>query len=229
MTVQTLNQLHELRLSGMATALETQLQQPGTYAELPFLERLGLLVTQEHLQRENRKQTRLVRQAGFRLQATLQEIDYQQHRNLKRAQIAQLSQGEWLTRAQNLLITGPCGTGKTYLACALGRHACHQGQSVRYFRTSRLLLELTQAKADGSYQKLLTQLAKTQLLILDDWGLEVLKPGQRNDLMEIMDDRSGVTSTERSNRLHMQRSKHSQFIKLVIFCWFGMQFLNIET
>ena len=100
MTVQTLNQLHELRLSGMATALETQLQQPGTYAELPFLERLGLLVTQEHLQRENRKQTRLVRQAGFRLQATLQEIDYQQHRNLKRAQIAQLSQGEWLTRAQ---------------------------------------------------------------------------------------------------------------------------------
>ena len=151
MTVQTLNQLHELRLSGMATALETQLQQPGTYAELPFLERLGLLVTQEHLQRENRKQTRLVRQAGFRLQATLQEIDYQQHRNLKRAQIAQLSQGEWL--------------------------------------------ELTQAKADGSYQKLLTQLAKTQLLILDDWGLEVLKPGQRNDLMEIMDDRSGVTST----------------------------------
>lgn len=195
MTIQTLNRLQELRLGGMATALELQLQQPGIYEELSFLERLSLLLEQEYLQRESRKQYRLVRQAGFRLQATLQEIDYQQHRNLKRAQIAQLGQGDWLFRGQNLLITGPCGTGKTYLACALGRQACSQGHSVRYYRVSRLLLTLTQAKADGSYQKLLGQLAKTRLLILDDWGLEVLKPAQRNDLMEIMDDRSGLMST----------------------------------
>lgn len=195
MTVQTLNRLNELRLSGMATALNDQLQHPGTYDELPFLERLGLLVEQEHQQREDRKQTRLIRQAGFRLQATLNEIDYQQQRNLKRAQIAQLSQGDWLTRGQNLLLTGPCGTGKTYLACALGRQACIQGHSVRYYRVSRLLLALTQSKADGSYQKLLGQLAKTRLLILDDWGLEGLKPAQRNDLMEVMDDRSGLMST----------------------------------
>lgn len=195
MTAQTLNRLHDLRLSGMAAALDLQLQQPGTYDELPFLERLSLLLEQEHQQRENRKQSRLVRQAGFRLHATLQELDYQQHRNLNRSQIAQLSQGDWLLRGQNLLITGPCGTGKTYLACALGRQSCAQGHSVRYFRVSRLLLALTQSKADGSYQKLLSQLAKTRLLILDDWGLEALKPAQRNDLMEIMDDRSGLMST----------------------------------
>ena len=90
---------------------------------------------------------------------------------------------------------GPCGSGKTYLACALGHNACMQGYSVRYYRLSRLLLELTQTKADGTYHKKLQQLARTQLLIIDDWGLEILKPAQRNDLMEIMDDRHGDTST----------------------------------
>ncbi|MDT8453542.1 MAG: ATP-binding protein, partial [Gammaproteobacteria bacterium] len=91
--------------------------------------------------------------------------------------------------------TGPCGTGKTYLACALGHSACMQGYSVRYYRLSRLLLELTQAKADGTYHKKLQQIAKIQLLIIDDWGMETLNAAQRNDVMEIMDDRYGATST----------------------------------
>lgn len=195
MTAQTLARLRQLKLGGMAAALETQQEQIGTYEGLPFVERLGLLVDQEHLMREHRKQDRLIRQAHLKLRATVQEIDYQHPRNIQRAQVARLAQVEWLDRAQNLLITGPCGSGKTYLACALGHNACVQGYSVRYWRLSRLMLELTQAKADGSYRKLLSQLAKIQLLILDDWGLEPLKPTHRNDLMEIMDDRHGHTST----------------------------------
>jgi DNA replication protein DnaC len=191
----TLARLRDLRLGGMAQALERQREQAGTYDALPFQERLGLLVEQECLEREHRKQERLVRQARFKLRATVQDIDYQHPRNIQKAVIARLAQGEWIDRAQNLLITGPCGSGKTYLACAVGHNACLQGYSARYYRLSRLLLELTQAKADGSYQKLLVQIAKTQLLLIDDWGLEKLTAAQRNDLMEIMDDRHGSTST----------------------------------
>jgi len=194
-TTITLTRLRDLRLSGMAQALDRQQQQVGTYDALPFMERLGLLVEQECLEREHRKQERLVHLARFKLRATIQDIDYQHPRNIKQAQIARLAQGEWIDRAQNLLITGPCGSGKTYLACAVGHNACLQGYSVRYYRLSRLLLELTQAKADGSYQKLLVQIAKTQLLLIDDWGLDKLTTAQRNDLMEIMDDRHGATST----------------------------------
>jgi DNA replication protein DnaC len=195
MTTQTLMQLRELKLGGMAAALQTQLEQVGTYEGLPFVERLALLLDQENLSRQQRKQERLIRQAHFKLRASVQEIDYQHPRNITPSQIAQLAQGDWINRGQNLLITGPCGSGKTYLACALGHNACLHGYSVRYYRLSRLLLSLTQAKADGSYQKQLKLLARVQCLIIDDWGLEPLKPAHRNDLMEIMDDRHGHTST----------------------------------
>ncbi len=195
MTQQTLARLREMKLGGMAAALQQQQEQVGTYDSLSFIERLGLLVEQEHLAREARKQARLVRQAHLKLSATLQELDYQHPRNIDRAQIARLAQGDWLARGQNLLITGPCGSGKTYLACALGYQACVQGHSTHYYRLSRLLQALTQAKADGSYSRQLTQLAKVELLILDDWGLEALKPAQRNDLLELMDDRHGRHST----------------------------------
>ncbi len=195
MTTQTLSQLRQLKLSGMADALQTQLDQVGTYEGLPFLERFNLLLSQESLSRDQRKQERLIRQAQFRLKASVQEIDYQHPRNITPSQVAQLAQGEWINRAQNLLLTGPCGSGKTYLACALGHNACLYGYSVRYYRLSRLMLELTQAKADGTYRKQLKQLAKVELMIIDDWGFEPLTPAHRNDLMEIMDDRHGNTST----------------------------------
>src|SRR5699024_5463092 len=162
---------------------------------LSFTERLALLLDREHQSREHRKQARLIRQARFRLHACLQDVDYQHPRNLTKAQVAQLAQTDWLEHGRNLLITGPCGSGKTYLGCALGHQACLNGLSCRYYRISRLLLELTQAKADGTYHKLLKQLAKVKLLILDDWGMETLKPAHRNDLMEIMDDRYGLQST----------------------------------
>jgi DNA replication protein DnaC len=195
MSTQTMAQLRQLKLGGMAASLQTQLEQVGTYEGLAFIERLGLLLDQELLAREQRKQERLIRQARFRLNASIQEIDYQHPRNITPSQVARLAQGDWINRAQNLLLTGPCGSGKTYLACAVGHNACLHSYSVRYYRLSRLLLELTQSKADGSYDKQLKQLAKIQLLIIDDWGLEGLKPAHRNDLMEIMDDRHGHTST----------------------------------
>ncbi|MCP4992365.1 MAG: ATP-binding protein [Gammaproteobacteria bacterium] len=195
MTTQTITQLRQLKLGGMADALQAQLEQVATYEGLTFIERFDLLLSQESLARDQRKQERLIRQAQFRLKASVQEIDYEHPRNITQSQVAQLAQSDWINRTQNLLLTGPCGSGKTYLACALGHSACLRGCSVRYYRISRLMLELTQAKADGTYRKLLKQLAKVQLLIIDDWGLEPLTPAHRNDLMEIMDDRHGNTST----------------------------------
>jgi DNA replication protein DnaC len=192
---QTLNQLRQLKLTGMAAALQSQAEQPTTYDDLAFTERLQLLIDRETQERLQRKQERLIRTAQFKLSANAQDIDYQHPRGLQRSQWAALLQSEWIHKAQNLLLTGPCGSGKTYLACALGHQACLQGYSVKYFRLSRLVLSLTQAKADGSYGKLLKTLAAFNLLILDDWGLEPLTAATRNDLMEIMDDRHGVSAT----------------------------------
>jgi DNA replication protein DnaC len=195
MTEQLLTQLRQLNLAGMASALYNQQEQPGPFAELGFTDRLALLVDQEMLQRDQRKQQRLISQAHLKLAASIQQIDYEHPRNIERSRVAQLAGGEWLSRAQNLLISGPCGSGKTFLACALGHQACLQGHSVRYFRMSRLMLTLSQSKADGSYHKTLKQLAKVALLIIDDWGLEPLSAAQRNDLLEITDDRHGHSST----------------------------------
>lgn len=195
MTEHLTTQLRQLNLSGMAGALLRQQEQPGPYAELGFTDRLALLIDQELLQRDQRRHQRLISQAQLKLAASVQQIDYQHPRNIERAQVAQLASARWLALAQNLLITGPCSSGKTFLACALGHQACLQGHSVRYFRLSRLMLALSQAKADGSYHKMLKNLDKTALLILDDWGLEPLTAAQRNDLLEIMDDRHGHRST----------------------------------
>jgi DNA replication protein DnaC len=188
-------QLRSLRLAGIREALDIQLSQPGTYDELSFSERLELLLNNEITCRDNRKVHRLTTQAKFRLSASLAEFDYQQRRAINKESIAQISQLEWYRHHQNILIEGATGTGKTYLACAIGRHCCERGISVRYYRASRLFEALTIAHGDGSFASMLTKLAKTELLIIDDWGLEPLKHHQRNDLLEIMDDRHGVSST----------------------------------
>jgi len=195
MSAHTLNRLRELKLSGMAQALEQQQKQVSTFEGLSFVERLDFLLDNEHCIRENRKQDRLITQAKFKVAATIQNIEYSAQRNLKKELVARLAQCDWIERQQNLLITGPCGSGKTYLACAVGHAACLRDYRVRYYRLSRLFLELTQSKADGTYTKLLRQLSRVQVLVLDDWGLEALQPAQRHDLMEILDDRHGSSST----------------------------------
>lgn len=195
MIEQTLHQLRQLKLTGMAGALQTQQEQPGTYNGLAFAERLQLLVNHEAQERQHRKQQRLIRTAQFKLKADAQAIDYQHPRGLKQTLMASLLLCDWIHNVQNLLLTGPCGSGKTYLACALGHQACMKGYSAKYYRLSRLVLALTQAKADGSYSKFLKTLANFDLLIIDDWGLEPLKAATRNDLMEIMDDRHEQAST----------------------------------
>ena len=191
----TLQQLHSLRLAGMADALEQQLNQLNTYEDLGFLERLSMLVNSEATCRDNRKITRLLRQARLRLHAQPADIDYRTRRGLHKDTMAQLLQLDWIRHHRNLLIEGPTGTGKTFLACALGQTACEHGLPVRYYRASRLFDALTIAHGDGSFGKLLVQLAKAQLLIIDDWGLDVLTQQQRNDLLEIMEDRHGQGAT----------------------------------
>jgi len=192
---QTITQLRQLKLTGMANALVSQIEQPGTYEDLPFEQRLQLLTDCEQQDRNQRKQQRLLKTAKLKIAANPKDIDYQHPRGLKQSLVASLLQCDWINKYQNLLLTGPCGSGKTYIACAMAHAACMKGYRAKYYRLSRLLLELTQTKADGSYSKALQTLARLDLLILDDWGLEPLKAAQRNDLMEIMDDRNGSSST----------------------------------
>jgi DNA replication protein DnaC len=192
---QTLQTLRQLRLPGLADALAQQLAQPGTYDELAFEERFALLIDAEKTHRDNNKVTRLLRLAKLKLLANPEDIDYSHPRGLSKSQFAQLLSSHWLHQHHNVLITGPTGCGKTYLGCVLATQACRHGLSVRYFRTSRLLGALTIAHGDGRFAKLIQQLAKTDLLVLDDWGLEKLNLGQRNDLLEIMEDRHGLRST----------------------------------
>ena len=187
--------LRKLKLNGMANAFDRQNEQPNTYNHLSFTERFQLLIESESSERDGRKQHRLINAAKFKVAAHAADIDYIHPRDLKRALIAELLQCDWITQSQNILLTGPCGSGKTHIACALGHEACIKGNRVKYYRLSRLMLALAQAKADGTYSKLLAQLAKLDCLILDDWGLEPLEAPQRNDLMEIMDDRHGSGST----------------------------------
>ena len=192
---QTLHTLRQLKLTGMADGLEQQLAQPSTHAELGFEERLALLVDRETVYRTNNKVTRLLKVAKLKLQALPEDIDYRHPRGLNRSQFADLLSSHWIHQHHNVLITGPTGCGKTYLGCVLATQACRHGLSVRYFRTARLLEALSIAHGDGRFPKLVQQLAKTDVLVLDDWGLEKMTLSQRNDVLEIMEDRHGLKST----------------------------------
>ena len=189
-----LDKLTQLRLPAIRSGLEEQLQNPH-YAELSFEDRLGLLVDLECTRREDNSLRRRIKTARFTLPAVIEDLDLSPARGLDRGLILELAQNEWIRRHLNILVLGPTGAGKTYLACALGHAACRQGFSVRYQRTSRLLHEIMLSHADGSYPKLLTTLARVQLLIFDDWLRDPLTPPQARDLLEILDDRYGRSST----------------------------------
>lgn len=204
LTQQTLDHLRTLKLTGMREAFEQQLAQPSTH-ELSFDERLALLVEREVLYRDNRRLARLLKEAKLRLGgACIEDIDYRQPRGLHRPQMASLAAGDYLRAHHSLCLSGPTGTGKTFIACALGNQACRQGLSVRYFRLPRLLESLTVAHADGSYARLMGQLARVDLLILDDFGVQPLTASQRNDLMELIEDRHGLRSTLIASQLPIE-------------------------
>lgn len=195
LTHPTLDRLRELKLDGMARALEEQRQQPACQ-ELAFEDRLGLLVDREASWRSNRRLERLLRQAKLKHpQACLEDLDYSAGRGLDRRLIAGLSGGDWIAQGQSILLTGPTGAGKTWLACALGQQACRQGASVIQHRVPRLTESLRVAHADGSFVRLLVQLARIDVLPLDDWGMTPLDQAARHDLLEVIDDRRTARST----------------------------------
>ncbi len=191
---QTLDLLHTLRLTGMAHALEEQRGVPDL-ASLDFDERFALLLERERLARDDRRLTRLLQIARFRIAACVEDINFRAKRGLDRSVVLRLAGGDWLRHHEVVLLVGPTGTGKTWLACALGHSACRQGHSVRYVRLPRLLGDLAMTRGDGSYTRFLHQLAKTDLLILDDWGLAPLGDRERRDLLEVIEDRSGRRAT----------------------------------
>ncbi len=203
LTRQTVETLRRLRLTGMAEAFLNQAAHPDTQT-LSFEERFGLLVDYEWTYRENRRLARLLKEARLRLQACPEDIDYQQPRGLDRGLLRSLSACEWVNSRQNVLITGPTGVGKTFLACALANGACRRGFTARYWRLPRLLSELAAARGDGSYSRLLTQLAKIDLLVLDDWGIVPLADTQCRDLLEVIDDRSQTRSTVVASQLPLE-------------------------
>jgi DNA replication protein DnaC len=191
---QTMTKLYGMKLNGMAEGYEQQRQQPQM-ADLSFDERLGLLVDRQWQWREQRALATRLRSAKFKLEACIEDITYRASRGLKRAQIDQLASSEWVGYHQNVILTGPTGTGKTYLACALGQKACRDGYRVRYYVTAKLFRELSAAHLDGSFMRLSSRLLKTDLLIIDDWGMETLSESQYRDFLEILDDRQGAGAT----------------------------------
>ncbi len=195
LTQPTLEQLFELRLHALARAWQAQQEDP-TVGELGFDERLALLVEAEWTDRHNKRLDRLLRAAKLRITgACIEDVDYARERKLDKSLVRQLATGRWIAARQNVVITGPTGVGKTYLACALAQQACRQGHRVLYRRAPRIFDELALARADGSYARLLARLAKIDVLVLDDWGLAPVKDVERRDLLEIMEDRHGLRST----------------------------------
>lgn len=190
----TIEKLQELHLTAMESAYREQLQDTA-YQDLAFDERFGFIVDKEHTCRHNRRlQTRL-RNAKLRLAAAVEDIDYRAQRGLDKATMLSLATCKWIHQHHNCIVTGPTGAGKTYLACALGHKACREGFTVQYHRAPRLFGELAIAKGDGRYAKLLAQLARFDLLILDDWATAPLTDEQRRDLFEVIEDRHEQRAT----------------------------------
>jgi DNA replication protein DnaC len=191
----TLDQLRSLRLDGMARALEEQLQSPGL-DDLRFEDRLALLIDREASHRRQRRLTTRLRQAKLRHRnACVEDIDYQARRDLDKGLVLSLASCDWIAKHRNLLLIGPTGIGKTYLACAFAQKACREGHSALYLRLPRLLEDLRLAHGDGRYPKLMKALAKVDLLVLDDWGLAPLTDGDRREILELLEDRYQLRST----------------------------------
>lgn len=196
----TMTKIQTLRLHAMAHAFKEQLDHPNIN-QLSFEDRLGLLIDSEVMARKNRRLQARLRTARLQQSACLEDIDYYGPRNLDKALLATLATCQWVSAHQNILIVGPTGTGKTFLACALAHKACLHDYSVYYCRLSRLLSELQLGKGDGQYTKRINELAKIDVLILDDFGLATLSDEHRRDLLEVLDDRHNKVSTVITSQL----------------------------
>ena len=194
LTQPLLDKLVQLRLPAFRDGLREQERNPQ-YAQLSFEERLALLVDLECTRRHDRRIQNRIRQAGFPLPASLEDLDMTAARGLERRFVLELAQCTWITTHLNLLVLGPTGSGKTFASAALGLAACRSDHSVRYYRTSRLLYQLARSHSDGSYPTLLASLARIDLIILDDWMRDPLTPAETRDLLEVFDDRFGRVST----------------------------------
>ncbi|MFC1478938.1 IS21-like element helper ATPase IstB [Candidatus Margulisiibacteriota bacterium] len=191
---QTIETLSKLKLTGMLQALQEQLDMPDA-GSLSFEERLNLLVDREALERSNRQYKQRLKQAKLKHNAVMEDMDFKTQRGLEKSVIMSLSQCEWIHRHQNIIITGPTGVGKTFVASALAQKACREGFKAMYHRLSRLLTDLAISRGDGRLSRLMQSLAKTDVLVIDDFGLSVLTEHQSRDLLEVIEDRYNVRST----------------------------------
>ena len=190
----TLDKMQAMKMADMAEAFTQQLRS-SDYTELSFEERVGLMIDCEYTAREQRKLTRRLRAAKLRYSASLENVDFKAPRKLKRQQVLSLGSCSWIQERHNLILTGPTGIGKSYLACAFVERACRKGFNAYYVRTPRLLHQLAVGRGDGSYSRLMARLARLHLLAIDDWLLAPLKPQERHDLLEVIEDRSEGAST----------------------------------
>jgi len=194
LTHPTLEKIKALRLFGMAKAYEEQLRMKDI-DELSFEDRLGLLIDRESIEKENQRLQSRLRKAKLAQSACVEDLDLKTRRGLDRTLAAKLIACEWIPQGLNVIATGPTGVGKSYLACALGQKACREGYTVEYHRAPRLFPELQLAKGDGRYESILRRLAKTSLLVIDDFGLHPMNDDARRDFLELVEDRCGKRST----------------------------------
>ena len=200
---QTFEKLYALQLTGMAEALKDQMGRADMDG-LAFEERFSMLVDAQHLFRENKRMKRLLENAKLKLAASMEDIDYRSPRGLDKSVMLSLASCDWVRKHRNVIIVGPTGAGKTYLACALAHKACREGMTAFYLRTPKLYYTLAMARADGSYARVLARLARTSVLILDDLGLAALTDSERRDLLEVIEDRHGSASTVITSQLPVE-------------------------
>jgi DNA replication protein DnaC len=200
----TLEKLYAMKLNGMAQAFKDQLLH-STVNDLSFDERFSLLVDHQWSWQEERKMKRLLHHARLKINACIEDIDFKAPRGIDKSVILRLASCEWIRNAHNIIITGPTGVGKTYLACAFAHKACRMGFSSLYIRLSRLFQDLTIARGDGSYPSIMKKLTKAKVLIIDDLGITPMSATERRDLLEVVEDRHGLSSTVVVTQLPIDR------------------------
>lgn len=201
---QTLEKLYSMKLNGMADAFKEQMRQPNMN-ELSFEERFGILVDNHWSWREDRQLKMLLKNARLKDNACTEDIDYKTPRGINKSVILSLSNCDWIKNVQNIIITGPTGVGKTYIACALANSACRKGFSSLYMRAPRLFQEIAVARVDGSYPKLMNKILKAKVLIIDDFCITPIKGAESKDLLEVIEDRQGLCSTIISTQLPVEK------------------------